>query len=54
VDRERIKPQLSKLTAKTDVVVVITPQLTALKTKIQNKHLTQNQAYKHTSKLSTR
>jgi hypothetical protein len=54
VDSGRIKPQLIKLTTKTNVVVVITPQHTALKTKIQIKHLSQNQAYKHTFKLSTR
>jgi hypothetical protein len=34
VDWKRITPQLSKLATKTDVIVVITPQHTALKTKI--------------------
>jgi hypothetical protein len=38
VDWKRITPQLSKLATKTDVIVAITPQHTALKTKIQIKH----------------
>jgi hypothetical protein len=54
VDWERTTPQLSKLATKTDVIVVITPQHTALKTKIEIKHLSQNQAFKHTSQLSPR
>jgi hypothetical protein len=54
VDWESITPQLSKLANKTNVVVVITPQHTALKAKIKIKNLSQNQAFKHTSKLSTR
>jgi hypothetical protein len=53
-DWERITPQLSKLATKTDVIVAITPQHTALKTKSQIRHLSQNQAFKHTSKLRTR
>jgi hypothetical protein len=53
VARERIKSQLSNLATKTGVIVVITPQHTALKTKIQIMHLSQDQAYKHTSTLST-
>jgi hypothetical protein len=53
-DWKRITPQLSKLATKPEVIVVITSQHTALKTKIQIKNLTQNQTFKHTSKLGTR
>jgi hypothetical protein len=53
VDWERITPQLSNLATKPDVNVVITPQH-CTQTKIQIKHLSQNQTFKHTSKLSTR